>query len=164
MSNLEIRDEKHELETKWENVKSCYNETAKEVLGGRKRNSKPWISTQSWKLIEERRELKVKKEAAQSQRLKEKWQSEYTRKDREVKRSTRQDKRNWADNIAKEAQDAAEMGQMKTVYEATRKLCNDFPKKIGMVKDNDGNLLTDEHKIKDRWKEHFTEVLNRGGS
>ena len=64
--------------------------------------------------------------------------------------------------IAKEAQDAAEMGQMKTVYEATRKLCKGFPKKIGMVKDKNGNLLTDEHKIRDRWKEHFTEVLNIG--
>ncbi len=158
---LEISDEKQELERKWANVKRSYNDTAREVLGRRKRSSKPWISTQSWKLVEERREIKVKREVVQSQRLKEKWQAEYTRKDREVKRSTRQDKRNWADNIAKEAQDAAEVGQIKTVYEATRKLCNDFAKKIGMVKDKNGNLLTDEYKIRDRWKEHFTEVLNR---
>ena len=52
------------------------------------------------------------------------------------------------------AQDAAD--QMKTVYQKTSKLWNDFPKKIG----KNGNLLTDEHKIRNRWNEHFTEVLN----
>ena len=96
---LQISNEKQELERKWESVKSSYNDTARELLGGRKRSSKPWISTQSWKLIEEKREIKVKKEVAQSQRLKEKWQAEYARKDREVKRSTRKDKWNWTDNI-----------------------------------------------------------------
>ncbi len=154
-------DERKDIETKWEYIKTGYNETAKEVIGSRQRHSKPWISVQSWKLIEERRQLKIKKESAQSERLKEKWGTEYANKDREVKRSTRQDKRNWADGVAKEAQDAAEMGQMKTVYEATRKLCNDFPKKIGMVKDKNGKLLTEEQEIRDRWKEHFMEVLNR---
>ena len=50
---------------------------------------------------------------------------------------------------------------MKGVYEATRKLCNKGPRKAGMVKNKDGNLLTKEGEVKARWQEHFTEVLNR---
>jgi len=50
---------------------------------------------------------------------------------------------------------------MKGVYEVTRKLCNDRPKNITMVKDKKGRLLTNDDEIRKRWRGHFTEVLNR---
>ena len=50
---------------------------------------------------------------------------------------------------------------MKGVYEATRKLCNEGPRKAGMVKNKEGKLLTKDGEVKARWQEHFTEVLNR---
>ena len=50
---------------------------------------------------------------------------------------------------------------MKGVYEATRRLCNEGPKEVAMVKGKDGRLLTKEDQVKDRWREHFVEVLNR---
>ena len=59
---------------------------------------------------------------------------ENQRLDKEVKCSLRKDKREWANSIAQEAEDAARQGQMKVVYEATRKLCNERPKRVDMVK------------------------------
>ena len=50
---------------------------------------------------------------------------------------------------------------MKGVYEATRRLCNEGPRKTGMVKNKEGKLLTKEGEVKARWQEHFKEVLNR---
>lgn len=50
---------------------------------------------------------------------------------------------------------------MKGVYHATRKLCSEPPKKIGMVKNNADKLLTKEEEVRQRWKEHFVEVRNR---
>ena len=44
---------------------------------------------------------------------------EYRRLDKEIKSSLRKDKREWANNIAQAAEDAAKQGQMKGVYEAT---------------------------------------------
>ena len=38
---------------------------------------------------------------------------DYSKKDLEVKRSLRKDKRGWANDIALEAEDAAKCGQMK---------------------------------------------------
>ena len=73
----------------------------------------------------------------------------------------RKDKREWANNIAQEAEDAAKCGQMKGVYDATRRLCSEPPKKIDMVRNNEGNLLTKEEEVQQRWKEHFVELLNR---
>ena len=50
---------------------------------------------------------------------------------------------------------------MKGVYDATRKLCSEPPKKIDMVRNSSGKLLTQEEEVRKRWKEHFAEVLNR---
>ena len=48
-------------------------------------------------------------------------QEDYRKKDQEVKRSLKRDKREWANGIAQEAENAAKLGQMKGVYDATRK-------------------------------------------
>lgn len=50
---------------------------------------------------------------------------------------------------------------MKGVYDATRRLCNDGPKRVGMVRSKEGRLSTKEDNIKARWPEHFVKVLNR---
>ena len=50
---------------------------------------------------------------------------------------------------------------MKTVYDVTKLLCNERSKKVDAVKNKDGNVLTKEEDIRTRWKEHFSEVLNR---
>lgn len=52
-------------------------------------------------------------------------------------------------------------GNMKTVYDVTKLLCNERSKKVDAVKNKDGNVLTKEEDIRTRWKEHFSEVLNR---
>ena len=64
-----------------------------------------------------------------------------------MKRSIRKDKLEWANGIAQEAKDATKRGQMKSVYDATRRLCNEPPIR-----------LTSCLQMK---KEHFAEVLNR---
>ena len=87
--------------------------------------------------------MKLKKKIgdARSERLKNKARIDYREKDKEVKRSLRKDKRDWINGVAQEAEDATSQGQMK-VYEATRRLCNEGPRKAGMVKNKEGKLLT----------------------
>ena len=50
---------------------------------------------------------------------------------------------------------------MNGVYEATRKLSNERPKRVDMVKDREGKLLSKEDGVRKRSQEHFMEVLNR---
>ena len=132
------------VEKKWKKIKDTYCETAKDVLGYRTRKNKSWISPESWKGVGERKQLKQKLVGTRSERLKARLQQEYRKKDLEVKKSLRKDKREWTNNIAQEAEDAAKCGQMKGVYDATRRLCSEPPKKIDMVRNNEGILLTKE--------------------
>ena len=149
------------VEKRWKSFKDTYDETAKKVLGYRRGANKPWISNDSWDRIDERREVKKKVEDAKSQRLKERHSAEYAEKARGVKRSLQQDKRRWANNLARDAQSAFQSGNMRGVYESTKKLCNSQQRKMDVIKDKKGKLLTTEDAILQRWKEHFSEVLNR---
>ena len=49
-----------DIETRWTNIKESYKKTAEEVLGYRKKQSKPWISAASWKKIDEEDLVKLK--------------------------------------------------------------------------------------------------------
>ena len=149
------------LEKKWNNFKKTYNGAAEKILGFQKGKNKPWISADSWKKIDERKVLKKKVEDAKSHRIKDQKRTEFTEKAREVKRSLQRDKRKWADNLAREAETAFQAGNMRSVYDCTRKLCNTQQRKMDSIKDKDDNLLTSESEVLTRWKEHFTDVLNQ---
>ena len=149
------------IEHQWKNIKNNFNQTAKDVLGLRKGKSKPWITNETWLLIEERKILKKKVDDAKSARIKNQKRVEYTKKAKQVKASLQRDRRKWANNLAHEAEMSAQSGHLKGVYESTKKLCNSQNKKMEVVKTKTGKLLTSEKEILNRWKEHFSEILNR---
>ena len=150
-----------ELEKANSILEKAYNMTAKKVVGYKAKKVKPWISNESWDLIEQRKAIKIKLDGTNSERLKEKRRVEYKAKDREVKRQIRRDKRNWSEGIAKEAEEAASMQHMKTLYSLTKTICNDKPRQSTVVNDRNGNALTSNEDRRKRWREHFMEILNR---
>ena len=59
-----------------------------------------------------------------------------------------------------EAEEAAHNGRMKEVYDVTKTLSNDKRKTTNAVKDKCGNLITEGLARRERWTEHFEEILN----
>lgn len=150
-----------DLEEQWNHVKETFNKTAESVLGHQRSKTKPWISEDSWSKIDKRKEIKQSIDSTRSLRLKEQKREEYRTQDRETKRSLRKDKEEWMEGLAQEAEDSMQCGNLKGVYSATKKLCNQHTKKMDSVRSKDGRLLTTESEVQQRWKEHFNEVLNR---
>ena len=161
LADESIEDNEQDIEARWTNIKESYKKTAEEVLGYRKKKSKPWISDTSWKKIDGRRACKAKVDSTRSERLKAAYREEYRAKDKEVKKQLRRDRRNWIDQIARDAEKEAKTGNMKAVFDATRQLCNKPNRRTDSVRSKEGILLTKEEEVKKRWKEHFAEVLNR---
>ena len=54
----DLGEEEACVENQWQAFETAYKETAKEVLGYKGKGQKPWISRNSWDLVEERRLLK----------------------------------------------------------------------------------------------------------
>ena len=65
------------------------------------------------------------------------------------------------ENKAIDAENAAKLNQMGTLYKITKQLCNDRATPPAGVRSKNGNFLTQEDLVRERWKDHFQEVLNR---
>ena len=97
-----------DLEEEHDMILATYRDAAKKVLGRSKKLSRPWIVSKTWEKTKERKEVKLKLVSARSERLKERRSEEYNAKNKEVKRSAREDKRNWLEKRAAAAEKAAE--------------------------------------------------------
>ena len=88
------------------------------VIGKPPRRRKPWMSDSTWALIEMRNNLKKDIEAIPvcSRAALE---NEHKTINRDVKRSTRHDKRSHVEKLAKSAEEAAFFGDMGEVYKIT---------------------------------------------
>ena len=149
------------VEEIWQSVKSIYVETGKEVLGYSTRKRKEWISGNTWTLIEERKGIKNRMLSNTQHTLAEDLQEQYKAKNKAVKKSARQDKRNYIENKAKEAEEAAKVNDSRKLYNITRSLSCKSQQNSTTIKDLNGNILTTVEDQLNRWAEHFSEILNR---
>ena len=146
------------VEERWNQIKATYCTAAESALGYLKSTDKTWLTRETWRRIEERKTIKSK--ILNTKSIQERLQKEYSSKDKEIKRSARQDKRTYVDKLAEKAETAAQKGELSTVYRITKQLCRHTKVAASIVKDKDGNALTTEQMQAKRWAEHFTEVLN----
>jgi hypothetical protein len=143
------------VESEWNKIKESYCETSRKVLGYRKKKVKEWISAKTWQKIDDRKKAKQKLLSAKSPRLKELAGKDYKAKDKEVKRSARNDKRTYIEDLATQAEVAAEQGRLSTVYKITKQLCTKPSRQSVPVRDKSGNLITTEAEQALRWVQHF---------
>ena len=115
-------DDHPPVEERWNQIKATYCTAAESALGYLKSTDKTWLTRETWKRIEERKTIKSKILNTKSKRIQELLQKEYSSKDKEIKRSARQDKRAYADKLAEEAETAAQKGELSIVYRITKQL------------------------------------------
>ena len=58
-------------------LEKTYNMAAEKVLGYKKKKVKPWISRESWDLIEQKKAIKLKLDGTTTERLKEKRRADH---------------------------------------------------------------------------------------
>ena len=151
-----------QVQEKWDIIKKAYYQSSKEILGTKTRQHKEWISTVTWERIQERKQLKIIIGQTKSERLKKRLHIQYSELNKLVKKSARNDKRKYIDELASKAETAASRQEMSVVYKITKQICgNNNYKGNSPVMDKNGRLLTNEQEQETRWTEHFNEVLNR---
>jgi len=129
LGDIEDPEEEHDK------ILEAYRDAAKKVIGAPKKQSKPWIGDKTWGKIKERKEAKLKMEGVRSERLKQRKREEYNAKDKEVKRSAREDKRKWMEEKAVTAERAAENGRNKELYSITKTIAGERRRQEVGVKD-----------------------------
>jgi hypothetical protein len=61
---------------------------------------------------------------------------EYNKAHKEVRQSVRKDRRTYIESLAAQAEEAANMRNMKDLYDTTKKLAENFRQKSQQIKDN----------------------------
>ena len=64
------------------------------------------------------------------------------------------------DDLVKQAEHAANRGEQRTLFTLTKKITNESSRKSTPVKNKGGEVIKSEADQTDRWREHFSEVLN----
>ena len=150
-----------DIESVWTAGKNIINNACETVLGKKTNKKKEWMSDLSWQKVEERRDMKEKTNSAKTRAQKYSAQVKHQELHKEVKKSYRKDKRKYVNQLATEAEQAAYIGDIKTLYNITKTLSRRKTVKTNPVKDKDGKVLTKLNEQMERWNEHFKSVLNR---
>ncbi|VDP26881.1 unnamed protein product [Schistosoma mattheei] len=149
------------MESNWKGIKEAITSTCHKVLGHNKRHHKEWITVNTLGKIQERRNKKAAINTSRTRAEKAKAQAEYTQENKQVERSTRTDKRKDPEYLAMTAEKAAREGIMRQLYDTTKKLSGNRRKPERSVKSKGGKVITNVEEQRNRWIEHFKELLNR---
>jgi len=133
-----------------------------ETVTGCKRgtNTERWISDRTRNLIDDRKEAKKRKDRAFTRARAQAEAVNYRKLDKEVKKSCKQDKKDWIESKCTEAKEAASRNDIRSLYGVVRQLTGAKDNTNVPIVTKDGRLLLTESEQNLRWKEHFEEVLN----
>ncbi|CAI2725223.1 unnamed protein product [Schistosoma spindalis] len=156
-----LNGEEITMESNWKEIKEAITSTCHEVLGQKKHHHKDWITIDTLDKIQERRNKKAAINTSRTRAEEAKAQAEYAEVNKQVKRSIRTDKRKYVEDLAMTAEKAAREGNMRQLYETTKKLSGNHRKPERPVKSKEGKVITNIEEQRNRWVEHFKELLNR---
>ena len=159
LQELYDEDEGVDINSKWSHIKDAVSTTCEEIIGRSKPQQKDWISVETMKKIQTRRDKKEAVNSSRPRAAKVIAQKEHTAANREVKKSVKTDKRNFVEGFAQEK--AAASRNMKQLYDTTRMLAGNCKKSERPIRNKNGSVLMGADKQLTRWAEHFEELLNR---
>ncbi|VDO84442.1 unnamed protein product, partial [Schistosoma margrebowiei] len=155
------KEEETSMEDNWKGIKEALTLTCQEVLGLKKYHHKEWISTETLDKIKERKNKKAAINNSRTRAKKVQAQAEYIEANKQVKRSIRADKKKYVEELATTAEKAAREGNMKQLYDTTKKLAGKYSKPERPVKNKESKPITEIQQQRNRWVEYFEELLNR---
>ena len=156
-----LQEEDESVDAKWEKVKGTYVATCKDVLGQKKYQHKEWITEKSLQLVRMRKKRKAALNSSRTRTGRANAREAYSEANKEAKNSIREDKRRYFEGLANEAEAAVGVGNLSDLYAITKKLTGGYAKAEVPVKDKNGEVPMGEELQRDRWREHFEELLNR---
>ncbi|CAH8454662.1 unnamed protein product, partial [Schistosoma guineensis] len=114
------------MEDNWKGIKETLTSTCQEVLGLKQYHHKEWISIETLDRIKERKNKKTAINNSRIRAEKVQAQAEYIEANKQVKRSIRTDKKKYVEELSTTAEKAVREGNMKQLYDTTKKLAGKY--------------------------------------
>ncbi|VDP65955.1 unnamed protein product [Schistosoma mattheei] len=142
------------MDSNWKGIKEAITSKCYEVLGHEKHHHKEFITVDTLYKIQERRNKKAAINTSRTRAEKAKAQTEYTKVNKQVKRSNRTDKRKYVEDLAMMAEKAAREGNIIQLYDTTKKLAGNYRKPERPVKTMEGKVITNIEEQRWKWIGH----------
>jgi endonuclease/exonuclease/phosphatase family metal-dependent hydrolase len=147
------------VNNKWNMLKGAIKESALQTVGYQKAKGakKPWVTKEMLEKMEERRQWKNV--------TTEQGRKAYRRLNNELKRETEKAREQWWKETCNKITDLEKKGRTDLMYAQIRKATevNKSAKSKGFIKDHNGNMLTKEEDIRERWKTYIEDLYNKKG-
>lgn len=170
LKNLEVvQDYQMELENKlredevqggiddrWARVERVIMETAEKSIGVKKDQRNEWFDDDCRLAIEEKNTARNKMLQRETRSNFERYVELRTRAHKVCKKK----KRDWIQTQFQEIEELNQKNEAKKFYRAIDKMKKNFQPKIFACKNKEGNMITEEQMVLQRWHEYFEEMLN----
>ena len=135
--------------------------TCNNVLGPKSHTKNDWITQESLEKIQMCREIKAEVNNSWTKTERKAAKEKYSSANQEVRKSIKKDKNSYLQGLSEWAEMAAANGHMMIFHHTTRFLSGKQSKPAVPVKDLGGDILFEQGTQLKRWREHFTQLLNR---
>ena len=140
-----------EPEEMWDSIKSTLQQAAKEhVPKARRRRKSHWLTNDSLKIAEERRKAKERRDREETKRLNGAFQ-----------RQARKDKAAFVRSECEQLENDNIVNNTKEVFATIRSLHGELRPRLGALKDHNGDILTQEKEVQDRWRQYTEKLYTR---
>jgi hypothetical protein len=150
--------EEHTPDEIWEETKNILLNAAKDVIPKTTRKKKDWITEDTLKLINKRKQLKMNGLNTENNK------KDYTSLCKDIQKNCRKDKNNFINNICKEIQEHADRNETKDLFRKLKQINKKFKSRTWIINDKAGNSITDIEQIIIRWSEYCKELYNDEGT
>ena len=144
------------LEDNVESLTTSFNtammETATHLLGKHRRKTKPWITNEILDMCDRRRNLKKIKNTTGAH--------EYRIVNKTIRSDMKKAKVGWIEKQCTDIEKSLAKNNSKRAYQIVKELTQKKQARVRNIQDKEGNCLTEEKAIADRWTEYCSELYN----
>ena len=147
LPNINCTDD---VEESWRNLKEGLLETAKQCCrAGNLEGRKPWISDETWQVIEQRKQLK---EGPLDE-------AKYRSLSKNIQKRCRKDKEKFLSNICQEIESHSHRNETKDLFQKVKLLAREFKPRNYAIESEHGTVVGDTEAILNVWQKYCTELF-----
>jgi hypothetical protein len=142
-----------DAETTTNKVNETMIEVANEVLGKHHQKTQPWVTDEILGMCDERRDLKKVKNTVTGA-------AAYKEVSKKIRRGMKKAKEEWIEKQCTEIEESLNKNNSKKAYQVIKNLTKQKQSRVSTIQDKEGNCLTEEKEIIDRWTEYCSDLYN----
>lgn len=127
----------------WNEIKTTITNACAKHLKIKKNQQHKWLSQEAIQLAQKRKEAKTKNDTAA-----------YSDYNRQFQRAARKDKEAYYSTMCNTMEEEMNKGHSRSAFATIKKLKSKFAPRTSALKLDDGSIVTDSDKVKQRWREY----------